>query len=246
LAWRAERALLMAWPALEESACGDWVARFGPGVSRRANSANPLRARMANIAADIEACAQLYRARGASALFRLPSIIEPGADEQLAHLNYTVEGDSLTLYADLAQAAQRDPDVRIAERPDPRWLAAIAAMNSHTQSQAAVYQRIVGSIVVPAGFASVQEEGALAALAYGAVHGGLLCLESVIVDARRRGRGHARRMLTALLAWGAKHGAHGVCLQVDARNTPALALYRSLGLRRELYRYHYRREPDAG
>ena len=37
-------------------------------------------------------------------------------------------------------------------------------------------------------------------------------------------------------------GATAACLQVEAGNTPARALYQSLALA-ELYRYHYRREP---
>ena len=121
----------------------------------------------------------------------------------------------------------------------------MAELQGQTPEQAAVYRRVVESIVVPAGFASLREEGEWAALAFGALHEGWLCCESVVADPRRRGRGHARRLMSALLAWGAARGARAVCLQVAADNAPALALYRSLGLRRELYRYHYRREAEG-
>ena len=33
--------------------------------------------------------------------------------------------------------------------------------------------------------------------------------------------------------------------QVEASNTPARALYDRFGLKTELYRYHYRRQPEA-
>jgi len=245
IAWSAERALQMAWPAMEEQARGDWLARFAPGVSRRANSANPMRAALRNVEADIAACEALYRARGLPALFRSPSHVEPAADARLDRLGYTSEGETLTLSGELAPLGTRDPAIAIAARPEASWLAAMAELQGQTAAQAAVYQRVVKSIVVPAGFASLREDGEWAALAFGAVHEGWLCCESVVTHPRRRGRGHARRLLTALIAWGATRGARGVCLQVAADNAPALALYRGLGLASELYRYHYRREPPA-
>jgi N-acetylglutamate synthase len=241
LAWRAERALQLAWPALEEQACGDWLARFAPGVSRRANSANPLRAQLRAVDADIAACETAFRERGLPPMFRLPSIVSAAADERLARLNYAREGASLTLYADLARSAPRAPDVAIAARPDSEWLAAMAKLQGQTPAQAAIYRDVVESIAIPAGFAALREDGEWAALAFGALHDGLLCCESVVADPQRRGRGLGRRLMKALLAWGAEQGARDICLQVAADNVAGLALYRSLGLTTEIYRYHYRR-----
>jgi N-acetylglutamate synthase len=67
----------------------------------------------------------------------------------------------------------------------------------------------------------------------------------VVAHPRRRGRGHARAMMNALIAWGAELGARDVCLQVAADNVAGLALYRSVGITNELYRYHYRRAAEA-
>ncbi|WP_246731382.1 GNAT family N-acetyltransferase [Methylocapsa sp. S129] len=244
LAWRVERALQMAWPALDEQRCGDWLARFAPGVSRRSNSANPTRADLRNIDADIAACEAAYRARGLPAMFRLPGIAAPAADERLARLNYVAEGETVTLRAALAPGA-RDAEVSISARPDAAWLAAMAELQGQTPEHAAIYGDVVRSIAIPAGFASLREDGEWAALAYGAVSDRLLCCESVVAHPRRRGRGHGRRIMKALLAWAAEQGARDVCLQVAADNGPGRALYRSLGLTSELYRYHYRRAPNA-
>jgi len=242
LEWRVERALQLAWPALEQQICGDWLARFAPGVSRRSNSANPLRAHLRHVDADIAACEQAFHVRGQPAMFRVPAIVETSVDERLDRRNYQWEGESVTLYGELEADAERDAGVTIASRPVPAWLAAMAELQRHTPEQAAIYAGVVRAIALSAGFVGLREEGEWAALAYGAVHDGLLCCESVIAHPQKRGRGLARRMMKALFAWAAARGARAVCLQVAADNGPGLALYRNLGLKTVLYRYHYRRE----
>jgi len=109
--------------------------------------------------------------------------------------------------------------------------------------QSGIYRRIVGAIVIPVAFAALAAEGEHVALAYGALQNGLLCYESVITDVRRQRRGYARRVVAGLAAWAKDEGAWGACLQVEAGNAPALALYDAIGLKTRLYRYHYRREP---
>ena len=242
LCWRAERALQMAWPALEELRCGDWLARFAPGVSRRSNSANPIRATFGALDADIAACEAAYHVRGQQAIFRAPAIVEARAEEALAERGYLREGETATLYAELAADGVRDPAVEIEPRPSAAWLTAMAELQGHTPDQARVYRRVVESIEIPAGFAALREGGEAAALAFGAIHDGLLCCESVIANPRLRGRGYATRLMKTLFAWGAAQGARDACLQVAVDNGPGRALYRSLGMTRELYRYHYWRE----
>jgi GNAT superfamily N-acetyltransferase len=61
------------------------------------------------------------------------------------------------------------------------------------------------------------------------------------VPADHRGRGHARRILSALAGWAKRQGAEGACPPVEADNAGGKALYDGFGLKRELCRYHYRR-----
>ena len=51
--------------------------------------------------------------------------------------------------------------------------------------------------------------------------------------------------MATVAAWARERGAAGACLEVEAHNAPARTLYDSVGLKREVYRYHYRREPAS-
>ena len=59
-----------------------------------------------------------------------------------------------------------------------------------------------------------------------------------------RNRGHGRQLILSALKWARLRGARQAWLQVEAGNEPALVLYHALGFR-EVYRYHYRRPPEA-
>lgn len=246
LAWRVEETCLKAFPALRQATVGDWLLRFAGGVSRRANCANPRHARPGAGEDVVAACGALFRGEGLPVIFRIPSLVDAGIDRLLERLGYAAEGETLTLHGSLDGVdARPDPAVELLPRPGPEWVAAMARQQGYQREKAVTYGRIVGSIEVATAFAALRRDGALAALAFGAIHDGLLCFESVVTAAEHRGRGYGRRVLAALIAWGAGGGARGMCLQVQADNAPAIALYRSLGLNTELYRYHYRREPAA-
>ncbi len=244
LAWRVEETCLNAWPALRQVLLDGWVLRFSEGLTRRANSVNPLRGPRETGGGLIAACEALYQRRQLPTIFRLPSIIDPDLDERLEALGYGREGESCVRYGDLtAVETASDADVQLLSRPTREWFAAMAALQNHGPEQRRTHRRIVGAIAVPAAFAALAIDGEFVALAYGAIHDRLLCYESVITNPRRQRRGYARRVIASLAAWAKNQGAEGACLEVEAHNTSALALYDVVGLKTEIYRYHYRREP---
>ncbi len=245
LAWRVEEACLNAWPALRQALFGGWVLRFSDGLTRRANSANPLGIERSDPDTLIDGCEAFYRYQRQPTILRLPSLIGPAIDERLAVRGYRSEGLSLVLYGAIAaMPAARDPAVRLWPHPSAEWLTAMAGLQGQTKQQAGLYRRIVGALAIPAAFAVLVEADGVAALAFGAIHAGVICYESVVSDPRRRRQGYARRIIASLAAWAEDHGAAAACLEVEAANLPALALYDRLGFR-ELYRYHYRREPPS-
>lgn len=246
LDWRVEECCNAAWPALRAHRLGHWVLRLAPGISRRANSLNPLGPEAGEVDATMAAAAPLFAAEGLPILFRvLTPLLDPGVDRRLADLGYTAEGETATLYGDITALRTMPGDaIDCLPGPDDAWLTAMSALQGHSAGAAAAYRRVVEKLSVPAAFLRSTVDGEPVALAFGARHHGLVCCESVITAAPHRGRGHARRLMQALFHWAAANGAAGVCLQVVADNAPGFALYRSLGLTRELYRYHYRRAPE--
>ena len=243
LAWRVEAVCFNAFPSLKQVILDGWLLRFSNGVSRRANSANPLRADCAGTAAAIEQIEALYRGQAQPTIFRVPSFAA-AIDDPLAARGYRSEGETCVLYGAMdGVAASADPGVELSSLPGTEWLAAMARLQSHAAAQRRVYRQIVQAIALPAAFAGLRIDGHLAALAYGTVGDGLLCYESVITDPGRRRQGLAWRIIASLAAWGRDQGAHGICLQVEATNAPGRALYDRFGLTTELYRYHYRRQP---
>jgi len=244
LDWRIEEACCNAWPAQRQVWLGDWLLRFAPGVSRRANSANPLRAEAGDVDALIAAGTPLYAAQGLPLLVRVLSLLDPAVDRRLEALGFTAEGETSVLHADISEVKREPaPDVTIEPQPSPEWLAANRAMRGLGAFEDAVYRRIVSSIALPAAFLSLGVDGKPAALAFGALHDGLLVCESVITDAAHRGRGYSRRLMASMFDWAAAQGASGICLQVQADNDPAVTLYNDLGLTDERFRYWYRRAP---
>ena len=250
LPWRIEETCFNAFPSLRQVLFDGWLMRFSAAgrqgsVSRRANSVNPLRPFSCRELAEVAPAAErLYRGTGLPAIFRIPAIVDRSLDGALAARGYTSEGETCVLYGALGGlAAAADPGVRLLASPGPEWLTAMTALQGFSHAQAETYRGIVSAIAIPARFAMAAVDGAPAALAYGAIHDGLLCYESVITDPRRRRQGLARRVIGALAAWARDSGAEGACLQVQADNAPARALYAKFGLAFELYRYHYRREP---
>jgi GNAT superfamily N-acetyltransferase len=244
LAWKIEEVCFNAFPSLKQVLYGNWLMRFADGLTRRANSVNALRPECAgdDPMAVIAAAEALYREQGLPTIFRVLSILDPALDRALTARGYSGEGPSCLLYGAIGAIAAADPAVRLSPRPEPEWLAAMARLQGHSPAQAATYRRIVAAIAVPARFALLAVDGVPAALAYGALHDGLLCYESVVTDPRYRRQGLGRRVIAGLAHWAREDVAAGACLEVETGNAPALALYARFGLA-EAYRYHYRREP---
>jgi N-acetylglutamate synthase len=127
--------------------------------------------------------------------------------------------------------ARRDlPPVELADSPTDAWLGMVSAHKGRLPAAAWHILTAVPDVV----FASAQDEdGTLLAVARGAVTGpapgrwlGLSLVQTAPV-ARRRGL--ARHLTRAVAQWAVQRGAVRAYLQVEERNTAAVALYQGLG-----------------
>ena len=117
--------------------------------------------------------------------------------------------------------------VELAAAPSDEWLAIAAGRKGGLPDAA----RHVLTAVDQVRFAHVYADGALVAVGRGTVTGqgrwlGLSLIE-VLPAARRQGL--ARRVIHELADWAASGGATHAFLQVEQRNTAAVALYQRLG-----------------
>ncbi len=250
LAWRVEETCLNAWPALREIVLEGWLVRFAEGISRRLNSANPLSTKAAISDAVIAETEAFYRRHGLPAIFRVPSLCPPAVERALDERGYTAEGETCVLHGALDGLDATTDPVRDAgcARADKKWFpgdGGAAGLRSPTRrtpiaaSLARSRSRPCSPRLARRGRAARRDR-----LRHRSMTG---CSATSSVVHRHppapprpcpQDRHHPRRLLAQA------QGATGACsVQVVAENSPARALYDQIGLKTELYRYHYRRAP---
>lgn len=239
LCWRVDEACLNAWPSPRHLLVHGYLLRMAGGPSKRINSCNPLRG-AGDPEAAISASEAIYADLGRRSIFRVPDIAAqmlPGLERR----GYRAIGETRTLYREIKALPEADGSgITVAETPSAAWLAVRDAVSNNDPEAARTFRMVTDAIVLPRAFVSVDGHGDGGAICFGVRDGDLLVIESVAVPSPLRKRGLARRAVMALIRWGAETGAKAVCLQVEADNAPAVALYEGVGIERELYRYHYR------
>lgn len=243
-AWKIEEVCLNAWPAIRTAYCDEFLLRFADGYRRRSNSINPTRPTIGNVEEKIRKCSALFEREEMHVIFRVPTISDPALDRHLAARGFGAEGETITLAGAISEMPfAPSQDTELQSDPDQHWLDVAHRLSERTTQQSAVYRRLLDHLAIPAVFASHRYEGEIVAVGFAAVHDGHVCFESIATNAAMRGRGFAQAMMGSLIDWGQKQGAKTACLQVEADNPPAVALYGKLGFSHEVYRYHYRRSP---
>ncbi|WP_435208601.1 GNAT family N-acetyltransferase [Micromonospora sp. bgisy143] len=227
-----ERAADEAWPAPTRGRLGDWLLRSAEGWTGRANSALPVGDPDRPLPAAVDAVERWYAERGQPAIINTPLPLAAPVGAELDERGWTTRPPTLVQTAPLplAAAGLGRPDAAVVEvvaTPSADWLAIAAGRKGGLPDAARHVLTAVGQVR----FAHAYVDGTLVAIGRGTVTGegrwlGLSLIE-VLPSARRQGL--ARRVIGELAAWGGSAGATHAFLQVEQRNTPALALYQSLG-----------------
>jgi ribosomal protein S18 acetylase RimI-like enzyme len=256
----AEQACLMSnasWPPVQARHLGDWLLRASGGFSARANSVMAIGDPGVPFDEALAETSRFYREHGLDPWAQVVVGSETGDRFQAAGwtLARPGEADSEFHIASVAQAARAvrtmlpgsPPPVTVVPRLTPAWLANDERALAHRDAAVAVLE---GPAQV--GFAEIRAEAAgpeepLLAKGRIACDGEWAGITDVWVAPEFRRRGLGVVVLDAMVSWAAERGATSAYLQVRADNTPALALYATMGFRaHHSYRYLAARQPDDG
>jgi GNAT superfamily N-acetyltransferase len=235
-----------AWPAPIRGKLGDWLLRSADGWTGRANSALPIGDPDRPLEEAIDAIEAWYAERGQPALVNTPLPLAAPVGAALDERGWTARPLTLLQTAPLPPLVDdgTGPGVSLAKAPADDWLE-IARARKNALPKAA---RHVLTAPTEVRFASVYDGDTLVAIGRGAVVGGerrWLHLGLVEVVPAHRRRGLARRVTATLAGWGAQIGATHAFLQVEERNTAAVALYGTVGFTTH-HSYLTRVQPVSG
>ncbi|MDH6229553.1 RimJ/RimL family protein N-acetyltransferase [Mesorhizobium soli] len=238
LNWRVEEACREGWPSAESEVFEGWLLRRSGGRIRRTNWVNPLPGKRGEASAVIDVAEAYYERHRQTPIFRVPTIAGE-LESALDRGGYVPEVETVVLFRELdGFAVGGDERTAITTEPSEAWLNARHRMCCESEHDRQVFRDTVGLIGSQKAFASTRVDGEIVAVAYGVIHDRLLVLEAVETDTRFRGKGLGFSTTSALLNWARQMGAEACGLQCVADNLPARALYASLGLGQQLYRYH--------
>ena len=220
-----------------------WLLAIDDGFIGRANSLTPLR-EGGDLAARVARAEARYASEGLSPAFRLPGHTTfPELEAVLAGRGYRPEAPVSVQLGEAATVIARvsDPPADVSEAPDKAWASVfvsdgfdaadgLSRVRSLSRSPGAVYAAVrEGDLASAVGVASF-------GFGWAGIHG--------MRTARAfRGRGLARRVLSALGQAIHARGYERIYLQVDPDNVPAMALYRRAGFS-PAWTYVYWRRSD--
>ncbi|MCY1140708.1 GNAT family N-acetyltransferase [Actinoplanes sp. Pm04-4] len=237
-----------AWPAPTQGRLGSWILRAAGNWTGRANSALAVGDPDRPLEAAVDAVVEWYSAHGQPALINAPMPLAAPVNAALDARGWGARPLTLVQTAAvpalLTAVPKKDlPAVELADDPGDDWYAMVA------EHKGALPATAIGILTGPAevAFAQVRDAGGrLLAVGRGAVTGpdrwlGISLLQTA-PTARRQGL--AQHVLRALVQWGAQHGSSRAYLQVEERNTGAVALYGRVGF--TTHHTYLTREAPAG
>jgi ribosomal protein S18 acetylase RimI-like enzyme len=243
---RFEAAGFRAWPASAVHYDGTWVVRLTAGhPAKRLNSVNPLDPRDTHdLPERIIRAGRRFDAYGRPLTFRLSPLAGRYLVRHLEGEGWTAFAESLVMQLDLDNEAVHGAMDQIPMQDMSRFVVAAMETQSADPGLRPGLSEIIGAIQPEAGLFILEQDDKPMATAICVHDGDLAGLFEVATAAAERGKGHGRRLLLSALKWARLRGARHAWLQVEADNFAARRLYETLGFA-EVYRYHYRRRPEA-
>lgn len=218
-----------------------WLVRLMPGKAKRARSVNAAYPSALPVDQKIDTCEALYRQHGLPTLFRITPFSEPaGLDTALAGRGYRLF-DETAVETAVLDPARLEPAAAAEMALEP-WVAEVARLRGSSDAERHGHLLRLQSCLLTWRAMAIVENGQVVATGLTILEDGWAGLFDIVTDRAQQRRGHARRLVHALLRAAWELGARDAYLQVSADNTPARNLYRQLGFA-ERYLYWYRARP---
>ena len=243
-----EEISLNAWPCLQQILYDGWILRFANGYTRRANSVNPIYPGVLDTATKIERCAQLYRDRQLTPVFKISPFVQPAnLDNLLAEAGYQQQAPTSVQLLNLDNLPQIELTCHIQQSPIPggQWLTGYTRMNRVSAKNTGILQDILNNIALKSCFTTLMVEEQTVACGLAVLDGAYVGLFDIVTEPTQRSKGYGTQLVSSLLQWATANGAQIAYLQVMLDNEPANRLYTKLGFK-EIYQYWYRVFGEAG
>jgi ribosomal protein S18 acetylase RimI-like enzyme len=225
-----------AWPSLEDEWLNGWLLRAGGGVTRRSNSANPVNDSWDDLDTQVESTEAWFAQRSLPPIVRLTAAADPEIDRRLEQRGYERDLGAVIMTRPIAGLVPvRIHDVHLNDRPLPSWLESAAREPGRGGAKRTVLEQLLDRLDRPTAYAGIGRD----AIGLGVLVDDHLALFMMRTEPHARRQGLARAVAASLAAWGGDRGATEAFLQVHPSNTPAIALYESLGFEKQ-YEYWYR------
>lgn len=229
-----------ALPALEQRFYDGWLLRYANGYTRRANSVNPIYGSSEDVNIKINQCEQVYAQKNRPTIFKMTNAVYPtDLDAMLADKGYHKEAETYVYSVSLVGLGTASKYVQIQSNLSTTWVEQFARLNRIPKQNRDTLYKMLSLIPNLCGYLTLIIDGETIGVALGVIEDDWMGLFDVVVDAGQRGKGYGRTIMEALFDWGEQHGASQSYLQVQADNSVATALYRSLGYAPQ-YAYWYR------
>jgi GNAT superfamily N-acetyltransferase len=233
---------LNAWPSHQIQIYDGWLLRFSYFYTHRTNCVEQIGVSSLPLPEKLLYTEEIYRKWGTPCIFKISPLIDPSFDRMLDENNYIVEHITHNMALDFEN---RGPfpvsaDVNVSRCIPASWIDALFSLKGttnvmHRQVVPSMYRAIPKETIC----VSVQENGKIIGTGLGILDRDYIGIYAIHVHPAFRGRRYARSIVSTILNEGRASGAGCAYLQVVEGNTPAIALYRSLGFR-YIYRDYFR------
>lgn len=233
---------LNAWPSHKMELYDGWILRFSYFYTHRTNSVEQFGTSALSWREKVAYCEHEYSRLNSPAIFKISPLVSPDFDYVLENRGYEIQHTTNVMTMELADAHLDTPYEKVNftdDIPDV-WIESLFTLKGttnpvHRSVVPSMYRAIVKDTIC----ASIWHEGKIVATGLGILDRDYIGIYAIHVKENYRHRGYARQICTGLLKEGMRHGAAKAYLQVVEGNTPAEALYTSLGFR-FFYTYWFR------